>query len=137
MSINADENEMIAIGSNFAKAMGSFVQTDFQYFGYLRNRQRYYIGSKFVGGATSNPLARKSEEKKDSSGGGFRRKKPDKDPINVPVPIYLPEREYENETEEPRVHVPSNPKNKPNDHSWNNIIEFDRITADAPIISSS
>ena len=136
MSINADENEMIAIGSNFAKAMGSFVQTDFQYFGYLRNRQRYYIGSKFVGGSTFGSVAQKTEEKKDSSC-GFRRKKPDKDPVNVPVPIVLPERQWQNETEEPRVHVPSNPKDTPNDDSWNNIIEFDKITADAPIVSSS
>ena len=53
MSINPDENEMIAISNKFAKAMGSFVETDFQYFVYLRNRQRYYIGSKF-GGSTGN-----------------------------------------------------------------------------------
>ena len=64
MSINPDENEMIAISNKFAKAMGSFVQTDFQYFGYLRNRQRYYIGSKFVGASSRSPIAPKKLEEK-------------------------------------------------------------------------
>ena len=59
MSINPDENEMIAISNKFAKAMGSFVETDFQYFGYLRNRQRYYIGSKFGGSTGAAPVLKK------------------------------------------------------------------------------
>ena len=129
MSINADENEMIAIGNNFAKAMGSFVQTDFQYFGYLRNRQRYYIGSKFVGGATSNPLARKPEKKGSSPGKGFRFKKPDKDPVNIPVPVFVPEKVMEKEEEydidKPRIIPGLIPQDDPID-AGNVIKDFER-----------
>ena len=102
MSINPDENEMIAISNKFAKAMGSFVETDFQYFGYLRNRQRYYIGSKFGGSTGAAPALKKlvkEEPKKNLTGGG------DDDGggggVFVPIPIkdLVDEEEYDYDDE--------------------------------------
>ena len=99
MSINPDENEMIAISNKFAKAMGSFVQTDFQYFGYLRNRQRYYIGSKFVGASSPSPIApKKIEEKIVKEDKNNKRGKNTKQPKPINVPILLPEKVKEEQT---------------------------------------
>ena len=63
MSINPEETELTSKSNDFAKAMGSFVQTDFQYFDYLRNRQRYYIGTKHVSTTSNVTPAKKLVEK--------------------------------------------------------------------------
>ena len=84
---------MIAISNKFAKAMGSFVQTDFQYFGYLRNRQRYYIGSKFVGASSRSPIApKKIEEKIVKKDKNFTRGKNTDQPNPINVPIFYQKR---------------------------------------------
>ena len=77
MSINPEETELTSKSNDFAKAMGSFVQTDFQYFDYLRNRQRYYIGTKHVSTTSNVTPAKKLVEKPkgtdDGSGLPLRR----------------------------------------------------------------
>ena len=89
MSIDPNTDKLTSIGNNFAVAMGSFVETDFQYFGYLRNRQRFYIGSKNIS-TTSNvtPTKKIVEEPKTSN----RSKKPrgNRIPMGVPVSIPVP-----------------------------------------------
>ena len=130
---------MIAISNKFAKAMGSFVETDFQYFGYLRNRQRYYIGSKFGGSTGAAPVLKKlakEEPKKNLTGGG------DDDGggggVFVPIPIKDLVDEEEYEKEEPKVPVENKPKDNPIEDAANKVLDIDleqikEITKDAPI----
>ena len=139
MSINPDENEMIAISNKFAKAMGSFVETDFQYFGYLRNRQRYYIGSKFGGSTGAAPVLKKlvkEEPKKNITGGGDDDGGGTGVPVFVPIKDLVDEEEYE--LEEPKVPVVNTPKDNPIEDAANNVLDIDleqikEITKDAPI----
>ena len=128
MSINPDENEMIAISNKFAKAMGSFVQTDFQYFGYLRNRQRYYIGSKFVGGSSPSPIApKKIEEKIVKEDKNFTRGKNTKQPNPINVPIFLPEKVKEEDTTgDIPINVVAPEKQGQPDEGGNTIKDFER-----------
>ena len=128
MSINPDENEMIAISNKFAKAMGSFVQTDFQYFGYLRNRQRYYIGSKFVGGSSPSPIApKKIEEKIVKKDNNFTRGKDTKNPNPINVLLGIPEKVKEEETTgDIPVNVVAPEKQGQPDEGGNTIKDFER-----------
>ena len=128
MSINPDENEMIAISNKFAKAMGSFVQTDFQYFGYLRNRQRYYIGSKFVGGSSPSPIApKKIEEKIVKKDKNFTRGKNTDQPNPINVPIFLPEKVKEEDTTgDIPINVVAPEKQGQPDEGGNTIKDFER-----------
>ena len=128
MSINPDENEMIAISNKFAKAMGSFVQTDFQYFGYLRNRQRYYIGSKFVGGSSPSPIApKKIEEKIVKKDKNFTRGKNTDQPNPINVPIFLPEKVKEEDTTgDVPINVVAPEKQGQPDEGGNTIKDFER-----------
>ena len=129
MSINPDENEMIAISNKFAKAMGSFVQTDFQYFGYLRNRQRYYIGSKFVGASNRSPIApKKIDEKIVKKDNNVTRGKDTKNPNPINVPIIIPEKVKEKTTTgdiDIPIIVPEK-QGQPQDDPANDIKDFDR-----------
>ena len=129
MSINPDENEMIAISNKFAKAMGSFVQTDFQYFGYLRNRQRYYIGSKFVGASNRSPIApKKIDEKIVKKDNNVTRGKDTKQPNPINVPIIIPEKVKEKTTTgdiDIPIIVPEK-QGQPQDDPANDIKDFDR-----------
>ena len=128
MSINPDENEMIAISNKFAKAMGSFVQTDFQYFGYLRNRQRYYIGSKFVGGSSPSPITpKKIEEKIVKKDKNFTRGKNTDQPNPINVPIFLPEKVKEEDTTgDIPINVVAPEKQGQPDEGGNTIKDFER-----------
>ena len=129
MSINPDENEMIAISNKFAKAMGSFVQTDFQYFGYLRNRQRYYIGSKFVGASNRSPIApKKIDEKIVKKDNNVSRGKDTKNPNPINVPIVIPEKVKEKTTtgDIPIPIIVPEKQGQPQDDPANDIKDFDR-----------
>ena len=129
MSINPDENEMIAISNKFAKAMGSFVQTDFQYFGYLRNRQRYYIGSKFVGASNRSPIApKKIDEKIVKKDNNVTRGKDTKNPNPINVPIVIPEKVKEKTTtgDIPIPIIVPEKQGQPQDDPANDIKDFDR-----------
>ena len=137
MSINPDENEMIAISNKFAKAMGSFVQTDFQYFGYLRNRQRYYIGSKFVGASNRSPIApKKIDEKIVKKDNNVTRGKDTKNPNPINVPIIIPEKVKEKTTTgdiDIPIIVPEK-QGQPQDDPANDIKDFDREKIKQPEI---
>lgn len=89
MSIDPNTDKLTSIGNNFAVAMGSFVETDFQYFGYLRNRQRFYIGSKNIS-TTSNVTPTKKIVEEPNTKTSNRGRKPPKNPFGVPVPITIP-----------------------------------------------
>ena len=128
---------MIAISNKFAKAMGSFVQTDFQYFGYLRNRQRYYIGSKFVGASNRSPIApKKIDEKIVKKDNNVTRGKDTKNPNPINVPIIIPEKVKEKTTTgdiDIPIIVPEK-QGQPQDDPANDIKDFDREKIKQPEI---
>ena len=91
-----DRNNKIEIANKFASAMMSFVNMDLDYFKYLRNRDRFYVG---IEDTTYNQTIynrkKKLKPKEDPVGGFFfptfpKPKPPRTDPVYVDVPVFDP-----------------------------------------------
>lgn len=134
MSIDPNTDKLTSIGNNFAVAMGSFVETDFQYFGYLRNRQRFYIGSKNIS-TTSNvtPTKKIVEEPNTNTKTSNRGRKPPKNPFGVPVPINIPPFAFgKQKTEENYDKVPD----AANDIKVTNGLKVPDVVTSPPIVEN-
>ena len=89
-----DRNNQMEIANKFASAMMSFVDMDLDYFKYLRNRDRFYIGTRQ--GVIPAPVEEKPKPKPQPKGPSasffpkFPRIKPPKDPVYEPIPIFDP-----------------------------------------------
>ena len=89
-----DRNNQMEIANKFASAMMSFVDMDLDYFKYLRNRDRFYIGTRQ--GVIPAPVEEKPKPKPQPIGPRasffpkFPRIKPPKDPVYEPIPIFDP-----------------------------------------------
>ncbi|MBV22929.1 MAG: hypothetical protein CMA53_02375, partial [Euryarchaeota archaeon] len=132
MSIDPNTDKLTSIGNNFAVAMGSFVETDFQYFGYLRNRQRFYIGSKNIS-TTSNVTPTKKIVEEPNTKTSNRGRKPPKNPFGVPVPITIPPFAFgKQKTEENYDKVPD----AANDIKVTNGLKVPDVVTSPPIVEN-
>ena len=82
--IHIDSEVLTAVSDGFSAAMENFIETDFQYFQYLRNRQRYYVGGRSEEVKTVNPATKFFEKKPKAKEGGRR---PNGRPFNIPIGV--------------------------------------------------
>jgi hypothetical protein len=94
---------------SFAESFGDYLETELEYFDYLRKRPRFFLGKKYVRNRIVIGKVPVPEEqvKLEAPLPRFRRNQPQKQPVNVPVKQPVKQAEAQEQVAEP-VQTPVN-----------------------------